>query len=306
MILRMAGRRAVQSLASLAGLIVLVFFLARLTGDPSALYLPIDASPESRQEFAAQNGFDQPDIVQFGHFLAGLAHFDFGNSLRQSRPALTVVLDAFPVTLALAGLSMSIALLLAIIIGSLAAWRPNGLFDRIANLLALVGASAPNFWVAIVGILVFAVWLRLVPTSGMGGPSYWILPVAVLVLRPLGLIAQVVRGSMIGALTSAYVKTARAKGVRSRSIIFVHALRNAMLPVITVAGDQAAGIINGAVIVETVFGFAGIGKLLIDSITYRDFAVLQAAVLVTAIAILVMNILIDLAYAALDPRIRFN
>lgn len=306
MVLRVATKRTLQSLLSLVGLIILVFFLARLTGDPSALYLPIDASPESRRDFAAQNGFDQPAIVQFGRFLAGLIHFDFGNSLRQSRPALTVVLDAFPVTLALAGLSMSIALLLAIVIGSLAAWRPNSVFDRSANFLALIGASAPNFWIAMVGILVFAVWLRLVPTSGMGGPSYWILPVAVLVLRPLGLIAQVVRGSMISALSSAYVKTARAKGVRSRSIIFVHALRNAMLPVITVAGDQAAGIINGAVIVETIFGFAGVGKLLIDSITYRDFAVLQAAVLVTAVAILVMNIIIDLAYAALDPRIRFN
>ena len=306
MVLRVVTKRTWQSLLSLVGLIVLVFFLARLTGDPSALYLPIDASPESRQEFAAQNGFDQPVIVQFVRFLAGLTQFDFGTSLRQSRPALTVVLDAFPVTLALAVLSMSTALVLAILIGSLAAWRPNGLFDRIANFLALIGASAPNFWIAMVGILVFAVWLRLVPTSGMGGPIYWILPVAVLVLRPLGLIAQVVRGSMMSALSSAYVKTARAKGVHNRSIIFVHALRNAMLPVITVAGDQAAGIINGAVIVETIFGFSGIGKLLIDSITYRDFAVLQAAVLITAVAILVMNIIIDLAYAALDPRIRFN
>jgi peptide/nickel transport system permease protein len=152
--------------------------------------------------------------------------------------------------------------------------------------------------------LVFAVGLHWLPTSGTGGPSYWVLPIAVLVLRPCGLIAQVVRGSMISALSSAYVKTARAKGAKSRAIIFVHALRNAMLPVITVAGDQAAGIINGAVVVETVFGFPGIGKLLIDAITYRDFAVLQAAVLVTAVAIFALNIAIDIGYALLDPRIR--
>jgi peptide/nickel transport system permease protein len=303
---KVVSRRILHSLVSLTGLFVLVFFLARLTGDPSALYLPIDASAETRFQFAEQRGFNDPLIVQFMRFLSGAVQLDFGESLRQSRPALTIVLEAFPVTLALAAISMSVALTLAILIGALGAWRPGGIFDRTANLLALFGASMPNFWIAIVGILFFAVWLRVLPTSGMGGPAYWVLPVAVLVLRPLGLIAQVVRGSMISALSSAYVKTARAKGVTTRAIIFVHALRNAMLPVITVAGDQAAGIINGAVIVETVFGFSGVGKLLIDSITYRDFAVLQAAVIVTAVAIMIMNVLIDLAYATLDPRIRFN
>jgi peptide/nickel transport system permease protein len=130
------------------------------------------------------------------------------------------------------------------------------------------------------------------------------MPIAVLLIRPFGLLVQVVRGAMISALSSAYVKTARAKGVRERSVIFVHALRNAMLPVVTVAGDQAVGIVNGAVIVETVFGFPGVGKLMIDAITQRDFAVVQAAVLVTAVAIFILNILIDLAYAVLDPRIR--
>lgn len=303
---KVLSRRLIHSLTSLAGLFVLVFFLARLTGDPAALYLPIDATAEMRHQFAEQRGFNDPLLVQFWSFLSSAVHFDFGESLRQSRPAITIVLDAFPITLTLAAISMAIAIFLAIIIGSLGAWRPGGLFDRTANLLALLGASTPNFWIAIVGILFFAVWLRILPTSGMGGPVYWVLPVAILVLRPLGLIAQVVRGSMISALSSGYVKTARAKGAKVKSIIFVHTLRNAMLPVITVAGDQAASIINGAVIVETVFGFPGIGKLLIDSITYRDFAVLQAAVLISAVAILTMNILIDIAYGLLDPRIRVN
>lgn len=298
------GKRIGQSALSMIGLIVLVFFLARLTGDPSALYLPIDATAEIRAEFAAQHGFDQPALVQFGSFLENISRGDFGESLRQARPALTVVLEAFPTTLTLAAFTMAIALSIAILTGALAAWRPGGFFDRITSILSLLSASAPNFWIAIVGILVFAVGLHWLPTSGTGGPSYWVLPIAVLVLRPCGLIAQVVRGSMISALSSAYVKTARAKGAKSRAIIFVHALRNAMLPVITVAGDQAAGIINGAVVVETVFGFPGIGKLLIDAITYRDFAVLQAAVLVTAVAIFALNIAIDLGYALLDPRIR--
>jgi peptide/nickel transport system permease protein len=201
---------------------------------------------------------------------------------------------------------MSIVLAMAIVIGSLAAYRPGGVFDRLSGLISLAAASAPDFWVAIVAILVFAVSLGWLPTSGTGTAWHWILPVAILIIRPFGLILQVVRGSMISALSSAYVKTARAKGVKGRTVIFVHALRNAMLPVITVAGDQAAGILNGAVVIETIFGFPGIGKLMIDSIMQRDFAVLQAAILVTALAIFIMNLLIDVGYAILDPRIRHS
>src|SRR5690606_38265600 len=161
---------------------------------------------------------------------------------------------------------------IALLIGSLAARKPGGAFDRIITTVSLIGASAPQFWFAIVGILIFAVWLRLLPTSGFGAPTYWVLPILVLSLRPIGIIAQDVRGSMIVALHSAYAKTAKAKGAGNSRITFVHALRNSMLPVITVAGDQTAGIINGAIIVETIYGFPGIGKLIIDAITFRDFA----------------------------------
>jgi peptide/nickel transport system permease protein len=298
------GRRSLSSAVALLGLVVLVFFLARLTGDPTNLYLPLDASLEARDAFRERHGFDDPLIEQFGRFVVDVAHLDFGESIRKARPAFEVVLEAFPWTLRLAASTMAIVLTLAIVIGSLAAYRPGGLFDRLSSLISLAGASAPDFWVAIVGILVFAVTLGWLPTSGVGSLWHWILPVAVLVIRPFGLILQVVRGSMINALSSPYVKTARAKGVKERAIIFVHALRNAMLPVITVAGDQAAGILNGAVVIETIFGFPGIGKLMIDSILQRDFAVIQAVILITAIAIFVMNLLIDIAYAMLDPRIR--
>jgi peptide/nickel transport system permease protein len=298
------GRRTLHSAISLIGLIILVFVLVRLTGDPTNLYLPIDASIEARAAFSEKHGFGDPIIQQFGRFLIDLSRFDLGDSLRMARPALDVVLEAFPTTLMLAGLTMASALTLAIVVGALAAYRPGGPFDRIGSVLSLAGASAPDFWVAITGILVFAVALGWLPTSGTGTPWHWVMPLAVLLIRPFGLLVQVVRGAMITALSSAYVKTARAKGVRERSVIFVHALRNATLPVITVAGDQAVGIINGAVIVETVFGFPGVGKLMIDAITQRDFAVVQAAILVTALAIFLMNIAIDLAYAVLDPRIR--
>ena len=298
------GRRSLHSVFSLVGLIILVFFLARLTGDPTNLFLPIDASVETRQEFAERHGFNDPLIVQFGRFLEGLAKGDFGESIRQRRPALEVVLEAFPTTLLLAVLAMSIVITLALVIGALAAYRPGGTFDRLSSLLSLSGASAPDFWVAIMAILLFAVALGWLPTSGTGTAWHWVMPVAILAIRPFGLLVQVVRGAMITALSSAYVKTARAKGVKERVVIFVHALRNAMLPVTTVAGDQATSIVNGAVVVETIFGFPGIGKLMIDAVLQRDFAVVQAAVLVTAIAIFLMNILIDIAYAMLDPRIR--
>jgi peptide/nickel transport system permease protein len=300
------GKRIAHGAIAMIGLIVIVFFMARLTGNPSALYLPPEASQELVDQFSRSQGFDDPAIVQFGRFAEGLARFDFGQSLRQNRPAIDVVLEAYPTTLKLAGLAIVLALGLAIATGALAAWKPGGFFDRLATLVSLLGASAPNFWVAIVGILVFAVGLQWLPTSGTGGAIHWVLPVTVLALRPCGLLTQVVRGSMISALSSDYVKTARAKGASRRAIIFVHALRNAMLPVITVAGDQAAGMVNGAVIVETVFGFPGIGKLLIDSISYRDFAVVQATVLITASVIFIINIAIDLAYALLDPRIRYS
>jgi peptide/nickel transport system permease protein len=300
------GRRSLHSVFSLIGLIILVFFLARLTGDPTNLFLPIDASVEAREAFAERHGFNDPLIVQFGRFLEGLAQGDFGESIRQRRPALEVVLEAFPTTLMLAFLAMTIVISSALVIGALAAYRPGSMFDRLSSMLSLSGASAPDFWIAIMAILLFAVALGWLPTSGTGTPWHWVLPVGILVIRPFGLLVQVVRGAMISALSSAYVKTARAKGVRERMVIFVHALRNAMLPVVTVAGDQAIAIVNGAVVVETIFGFPGIGKLMIDSVLQRDFAVVQAAVFVTAIAIFVMNILIDIAYAMLDPRIRHS
>ncbi|THV12610.1 ABC transporter permease [Rhizobium rhizophilum] len=305
MMLGYIGRRAYHSIISLVGLLTLVFFLTRLTGDPSALYLPLDSSLEAREAFARMNGLDQPIHVQFLQYLQNLLSLDFGQSLRQNRSAIDVALEAFPATLKLAFVAMSLATTLAIIVGALAAARPRSIFDRVAGLVSLAGASTPDFWIAIVGILVLAVGLGVLPTSGTGTGWHWIMPIAVLMLRPFGLLVQVVRGTMISALASPYIKTAHAKGMKRHKIIFGHALRNSLLPVITVAGDLATGLINGAVVVETIFGWPGIGKLMIDSIIQRDFAVVQSTILVTAIAIFIVNIAIDLLYVMLDPRIRY-
>jgi len=300
----MIRQRAIASLLSLLGLMVLVFFLSRLTGDPAVLFLPIDATEEMKAQFRALHGLDAPLLEQFARYVLDLLQLDFGESLRKARPAIDVVMEAYAWTLPLALITLTLVVISAIVLGSLAAFNVGGFFDRLVSIVSLIGASAPDFWIAIVAIVLFSINLGWLPTSGVGSPLHWVLPVAVLFIRPFGLIVQVVRGSMLSALSSAYVKTARAKGVKNRPIIFVHTLRNAMLPVVTVIGDQAAAMLNGAVIVETIFGFPGIGKLMIDSILQRDFNVVLAAIMVTAIAIFIMNILIDIAYGLLDPRIR--
>ncbi|GGA86052.1 ABC transporter permease [Brucella endophytica] len=299
------GRRASHSIVSVIGLLALVFVLTRLTGDPSALYLPLDSTQEARAAFAKLHGFDQPIYWQFWEYLRNLLQLDFGQSVRQNRSAMAVALEAFPQTLKLAFVAMILSTVLAVVVGAIAASRPGGVFDRFVTVVSLSGASAPDFWVAIVAILVFAVGLDLLPTSGTGTLLYWIMPIFVLTLRPFGLLVQVVRGTMLGALASPYIKTAKAKGVSRYRIIFGHALRNSLLPVITVAGDLATSLVNGAVVVESIFGWPGIGKLMIDAIIQRDFAVVQSTILVTATAIFILNIIIDLLYAALDPRIRY-
>lgn len=304
--LRYVARRFAQSVAALLVLLTVVFFLTRLTGDPTDLYLPLAASEAERAEFREENGFNDPVVVQFGSYLTRVAQGDFGMSVFKARPALDVVLEAFPVTLSIAALAMSIAITLAAILGSLAAYRPNSFFDRLVSILTIVTSSTPPFWISIVAILIFSIQLGWLPTSGMGGLQYWVLPVGVLVLGPLGLLSQVVRTGMLGSLAAPYVKTAVAKGASAPRVIFVHALRNALLPVITVAGIQATGLINGAVVVETIFGFPGIGNLMLDSVRNRDFNLTIACIIVAAIAVYVMNTLIDVLYMRLDPRVRLR
>lgn len=301
---RLLRRRITSSALPLLVVILGVFFLARLTGDPANLYLPLSATQEMREAFAARHGFDQPVIVQFGDYLVQLAHLDFGESLRTTQPAAEAVLQAFPATLQLAGTTMLLAVTGAVIVGSMAAYRPNSPVDRCASFLSSMAASMPDFWFAIMGVLIFAVTLGWLPTSGTLGPASWVLPVATLLIRPFGVLVQVVRAAMVSALSAPYVKVARSKGAGERRVVFGHALRNAAAPALTVAGDLTVGMINGAVVVETIFGWPGIGKLMIDSILQRDFALLQAAVLLTAVTIFVLNILIDIGYALLDARVR--
>ncbi|MDE0306041.1 MAG: ABC transporter permease [Albidovulum sp.] len=300
------GRRALHSAIAMLSLILFVFVIVRLSGNPALLYLPESASDELIREFNERYGLNEPILVQFGRYLWDIAHLDFGMSIRRHIPAIEAVVLAYPWTLFLSGITLVLSMLIAMTFGPLAAYRPGSVFDRSVTVLALFAASTPGFWLAITAILVFAIELGWLPTSGVGGPRYWVMPVAIMMLEITGTTTQVVRGSMVTSLASPYVKAARAKGMPERRVVFVHALRNSLIAAVTVAGDQTRGLINGAVVVETIFGWPGIGKLMIDAIVQRDFAVLQAAVLTTAFAIFLLNLIIDIIYAVLDPRIRFR
>lgn len=299
-------RRLITSVVTVIGVVVIVFFLARITGNPANLYLPEGASPERYAQFNAQHGFDLPLWEQFVRFLGGALRLDFGDSIWQQRPALVAAAEAMPPTLILAVIALTLSLLIAVPLGAVAArgkFRPA---DKAITFSSLTAASIPDFWFALVGVLFLAVQLGLVPTSGAATPAAWVLPVATLMLAPLGVLVQVTRGAMIDALASGYVQNARARGFVSNRLVYRHALRNAALPIITVAGDRAAGMVNGAIIVGTVFAFPGIGTLIVGAVLNRDFALIQASVFIVGIAVVLLNILVDITYALADPRVRIS
>jgi peptide/nickel transport system permease protein len=304
--LKFLSARLFASLLTLVGVMMLVFFLARLTGSPAALYLPVDATDAMVEAFNRQNGFDQPLLVQFGNFVIHTLQFDFGPSLAQQRPASVAALSAMPQTILLAVVAMTLTLLVSIPLGTLAALKPNSPRDHAITAFSLFIASIPDFWFALVCVLVFSVNLGLLPTSGQASALSWVMPVATVMLHPVGVLTQVVRGAMLETLNAGYVQNARARGYSWRRLAFRHALRNAALPIITVAGDRAGGMVNGAVIVSAVFAWPGIGKILVDAVYTRDFAVIQAGVFVVGLTVILLNILVDLVYAVADPRIRIS
>jgi peptide/nickel transport system permease protein len=297
-------RRAAFAALALAALMTSAFFLVRLTGDPASLYLPVDASEAAREAMRVRLGLDRSLAVQFLAWAGDMLRLDFGMSLWHNRPAMDVVLEALPNTLALGAIALTLAFVAAVVLGSIAAVNAGRWIDRGINVVSQAAASVPDFWLGLMGVLLFAVTLRILPTSGFGGPIYWILPIACLFARPFGTLVQIVRGSMIEALNATFVRTARAKGARAGRVTFVHALRNALLPAVTVTGDLAAQFAGGGGVVEVVFGFPGIGKLLIDGILKRDFAIVQASIFAVAVVIFIVNILVDMLYASIDPRVR--
>lgn len=287
------------------GVTVIVFVVTRMVGDPVKVMLPLEATVEQRAAFERQLGLDRPIPVQFVDFMADLAHLDFGDSLWQHRPAMQIVFEKLPLTLELAFLGIGLACVLAIPLGIVAALRPGGISDRLTVFFSLIGLSVPQFWLGLLLIVVFAVQLKWLPTSGVATPAHAIMPAVTLALPALARVVMIVRSAMIDELNRQYVKTATAKGLPFLRIVGLHALRNAGLPVVTLCGWELIRAIAGySVVVETVFAWPGLGLTAIQAIEREDLILLQAIVFTVAVTVVLINIAMDVIYTIIDPRLK--
>ncbi len=299
-------RRLLQSAFVVVGVSVVVFVLIRLSGDPVVLLLGSDATTEQIVLMRHQLGLDAPVWSQYLTFLSRAVQGDFGFSFRNNQPAMALVLARAPATLSLAGASFAVALLLAIPTGILAATHRDGPLDAASRVLALLGQAIPPFWLGIMLILVFSVRLVWLPAFGAGGIDHLVLPAIALGAFSAAVTSRLLRSSLLEVLSSGYIQVARAKGLRESRIVMRHALRNAAIPVVTVLGLQIGSLLGGSIIIEYVFSYPGVGRLVLDAISHRDYAVVQAFVVLLALVIAAINLIMDLIYAALDPRISYR
>ena len=297
--------RVIESAIALLLMSLVIFLLSRITGDPVALLLGDGATEADRLALIADLGLDQSLPQQYLSFVGNALAGDFGRSLTASaEPALALVWSRLPASLSLAAVALIFTLVVGVTLGVFASVARNSPFDMAARLIALIGQSVPSFWLGIVLMYVFAVQLRWLPTSGYGEWQLYVLPAATLGLFTLAAVTRLVRSSMLEALGSEYIKLARVKGLSERVVVWKHALANSLLPLITFMGTFFAVMITGAVVVETVFAWPGIGRLAYESILARDFPVVQAVVLVITALFIVANLLVDLLYVVVDPRMR--
>ena len=298
--------RLFQALIVIWGISLITFSLLHLFRDPALILLPPEATKEDVALLRKEMGLDQPLPVQYFKFLAGMARGDFGMSFVSRRPALSLVLERMPMTLWLAASGLLLAMILSIPLGVLAAVRRNQIHDHSASVLAVVGQAMPLFWLDIMLIIIFAVKLRLLPASGAGSFNHIILPASGIAVSLLPIFMRLTRSRMIEILSQDYIRTARAKGLGERAVLFRHALRNALIPVITILGFQFGMLLGGAVITETIFAWPGVASLVVESIFNSDFPVVQAAVALFAILIVLANLITDITIAWLDPKVRFG
>ncbi len=296
-------RRLIQTAFTAVLVSLIVFTLARLTGDPTLTLLPAEATEQDRNFFRDQYGLDRPLPVQYLTYAGNVLRGDLGVSFRYREPALGIVLDRLGATLQLAVASMILATLFALPLGVLSAIRHGTWIDAAVRAFAALGQSTPSFWLGLVLVLVFAVELGWLPTSGRGGLQHLILPALTLSFFTAGAVARLTRANMLESMRSDFVRFERLAGLPERAIVLRHALRNAAIPVVTFMALQFGVLLSGAVVTETVFAWPGIGLLVVDAISARDYPVIQATVLVTAFLILLLNLAVDLLYGWLDPRI---
>ena len=297
-------QRLLHGLLVLWGVSLIVFALSYLGGDPARALLPLDTAPEDVEAFRHAAGFDQPLPIQYARFVGRALSGDFGQSLRYREPVMPLVLARLPLTLALALAGMGVALGAGIPLGIVSAWRPDSALDWLARALMLLSQSLPNFWLASVLILVFAVSLRWLPPSGLDDVRGLILPALTVGALPAATIARVLRANLRDVLRQEYVRTARAKGLHESRVLMQHALRNVLIPLTTIAGLQLGTLLGGSIIAEAVFALPGLGRLSLLAISARDVPLIQAFVLVSATFIVLINLMLDLVYTRLDPRVR--
>jgi peptide/nickel transport system permease protein len=299
-------RRLAQSVLVLLGVSFVVFFILYLTGDPALVLLPPDATAEDVREFRARMGFNDPFIVQYGRFLGGALRGDFGQSVRHGEPAFHLVVERLPATFELSGAALLVALVLAIPAGVVSAVRRNSLIDYVATVVALLGQSMPTFWLGIMLILVFSVQFNVLPSSGRGGIEHLLLPAVTLGLFTTARITRLTRSGMLEVLNQDYIRTAQAKGVSGPPVVWKHAFKNAAIPIVTIVGIELGTLLGGSVITETIFAWPGVGRLSVQAIYNRDYPVVQAAVFLLASTFVLVNLVVDLLYTYLDPRIRLR
>jgi len=299
-------RRLFQGVVTIAGVAVFVFALLQLSGDPALVMSSPDATPEQVEQLRHGLGLDRPIIVQLGLYLGHLLVGDLGASLRFNRPVAALILERLPSTLELTAAGMLVAIAVAFPAGILAAVKRGALFDKLVMAGALAGQAIPIFWLGLILVRVFAVQFELLPVYGQGGFSHLVLPSVTLATVIIGRLARLVRSSMLEVLNRDFVRTARAKGLVEWRVLVVHALRNAAMPIVTLLGLQLAQLLGGAVVTETIFAWPGIGSIVVEAVFNRDFPIVQGVTLVVSTIFVLVNLLVDLSYVVLDPRIRLG
>jgi peptide/nickel transport system permease protein len=294
------------SILLLIGVLALSFFMLRVTGDPVSLMLPREASPEEVAAFREVMGFNRPLGVQFWDFITGAAVGDFGNSLHYGSPALPMVLQRLPATVELASVGLLMAVIVGIPLGLAGGLNPGSVLDSIGRFFGLLGQSTPNFWLGLILILVFAVRLRWFPAFGRDEPKSVILPAFVLGLAVSSQILRMTRSTVLEVRGEDYIRTAQSKGLHPRTIYLKHVLRNVTIPLVSVIGVQFGYMLGGSIYIETIYAWPGMGQLLQQAIGWRDFPLVQALAVFTSVVVLALNLVTDLAYTLLDPRIRYG
>ena len=281
-----------------------VFVMVRLSGDPVTLFMPMDIQAKDINEFRERLGFNDPLGVQYARFIGGALKGDFGESLRYKKDALALVLERVPATLQLAGAALALTFVVAVPLGVMSAVRRDGLFDHVGTVITVLGQAVPGFWLGLMLIYVFAVQLRWLPTGGMGTLAHLVMPAVVLAAFYAARVARLTRSAVLEILNEEYILTARAKGLAELRVIGKHTLRNSAIPIVTLAGLEAGQLLGGAVVTETIFAWPGLGRLTVQALLNRDFPVVLAAVSLTSVIYTLMNLVVDVAYGWLDPRIR--